>query len=160
MHSQVASSFVSWLSKSREIGRKRGAVRGCIRRFAGRRVGLAFSRWLGALAATSAQLERVGHGLVVLQGLVRRRDHRRLGRAWRELLTWLSDRRFIEAMASSKDALRARCCAAVLRSFGRRRLVQSFKAWSLVFAESKKLAVEKQRGADTIVRLGYASVVS
>ena len=134
---QVSFSLSTWVSYARRVGQLRVAVRGCMRRFAGRILELAFSAWVAALEAYSSLLEsrrlageRVGNGLLLVQVLVRRRDLRSAGRAWRELLSWASRRRSAEAAASSKAVQRARCSATALRSFGRRLQMQSLKAWS------------------------------
>ena len=163
---QVMFSFSTWVSYARRVGQQRATVRSCVRRFAGRLLGLAFSSWAAAVQAYSAQLdaqrlavERVGNGLVLFQVLVRRRDQRSVGRAWRELLSWASRRRSAEAAASSKAMLRARCCSTALRSFGRRRLTQSYRAWWAASATMTKAALDRKSAAETIARLSQGHMV-
>ena len=137
-----------------------------MRRFAGRMLGLAFSAWVAALEAYSSLLEarrlageRVGNGLILLQVLVRRRDLRSVGRAWRELLSWASRRRSAEAAASSKAVQRARCCATALRSFGRRRVMQSYRAWLAASATMTRAALRRKSAVETIARLSQGYLV-
>ena len=137
-----------------------------MRRFAGRILELAFSAWVAALEAYSSLLEarrlageRVGNGLLLVQVLVRRRDLRSVGRAWRELLSWASRRRSAEAAASSKAVLRACCCATALRSFGRRRLMQSYRAWWAASATMTRAALRRKSAVETIARLSQGYLV-
>lgn len=163
---QVSFSLSAWVSYARLVGRLRGAVRGCMRRFAGRKMGLAFACWVAAVEAYSAQLEarrlageRVGSGFLLVQVLVRRRDQRSVGRAWRELLSWASRRRSAEAAASSKALQRARCCSTALRSFGRRRLMQSYRAWWAASATMTSAILKRKRASETIARLSQRYLV-